>query len=1261
MLSSLAFDTQGNLTLGLRDRSGDQTNQGGESDPAPGNPNHTTGGYSVTAGDTLRAGLVGTNTWQLENNGSVTTPTGTITSTHPDETVATITPTGATKAGTTVTITTAAPNTFATGNSVVISGVNVAGYNGTVTITRVNSTTFTYTAGAGVLAASGGGTVTLDVRFQDGPQGVGNAPFYWQTWYNINQTNHSHTSQGAVLQIPGFPDILTTAEDPAFGVTTNPNQGTNAGGIAWYNTTTGLNEKGYQIYQSAGDRFGKANGLGDLIALTYSPIEIGDRVFKDIGNGQPNTAGNGIQDAGEAGIAGVTVDLFDGNTKIASVVTDANGNYLFSSDPTRTSTTADFYGLHLQTNHTYTVRIDNAANYGAGQPLVGLTASPALQGTDTTIDSNGVIAGNTDVRATVTTGSTHAVDHTIDFGFTQPVTIGDFVFKDTNGNGIQDAGELGIPGVTVHLFDPLGNSLATAVTDANGKYTFSSALGTSSTSVIDNISGLKANTAGYTIKLDKATDYSTGGLLGLTASPALQGADTTKDSNGVLVGVIDQATVSTPAPGATDNSFDFGFTQPVTIGDFVFKDTNGNGIQDAGELGIAGVTVHLFDPLGNSLATAVTDANGKYTFSSALGTSSTSVIDNISGLKANTAGYTIKLDKATDYSTGGLLGLTASPALQGADTTKDSNGVLVGVIDQATVSTPAPGATDNSFDFGFTQPVTIGDFVFKDTNGNGIQDAGELGIAGVTVHLFDPLGNSLATAVTDANGKYTFSSAIGAGSTSVIDNLTSLVASTAGYTIKLDKATDYSTGALLGLTASPALQGADTTKDSNGVLVGVIDQATVSTPAPGATDNSFDFGFTQPVTIGDFVFKDTNGNGIQDAGELGIAGVTVHLFDPLGNSLATAVTDANGKYTFSSAIGAGSTSVIDNLTSLVASTAGYTIKLDKATDYSTGGLLGLTASPALQGADTTKDSNGVLVGVIDQATVSTPAPGATDNSFDFGFTQPVTIGDFVFKDTNGNGIQDAGELGIPGVTVHLFDPLGNSLATAVTDANGKYTFSSAIGAGSTSVIDNLTSLVASTAGYTIKLDKATDYSTGALLGLTASPALQGADTTKDSNGVLVGVIDQATVSTPAPGATDNSFDFGFTQPVTIGDFVFKDTNGNGIQDAGELGIAGVTVHLFDPLGNSLATAVTDANGKYTFSSAIGAGSTSVIDNISGLKANTAGYTIKLDKATDYSTGALLGLTASPAFARCGYDEGLERRAGGRNRSSDGEHAGAGCQ
>ena len=51
----------------------------------------------------------------------------------------------------------------------------------------------------------------------------------------------------------------------------------------------------------------------------------------------------------------------------------------------------------------------------------------------------------------------------------------------------------------------------------------------------------------------------------------------------------------------------------------------------------------------------------------------------------------------------------------------------------------------------------------------------------------------------------------------------------------------------------------------------------------------------------------------------------------------------------------------------------------------------------------------------------------------------------------------------------------------------------------------------------------------------------------------------------------------------IGNFVWHDMDSDGVQDAGEPGISGVTVRLYDAGGTSLlAETVTDAQGIYWF-------------------------------------------------------------------------------
>ncbi len=74
----------------------------------------------------------------------------------------------------------------------------------------------------------------------------------------------------------------------------------------------------------------------------------------------------------------------------------------------------------------------------------------------------------------VNTGSATAVGVTIPFEDRTPLGgIGDFVWNDFDRDGIQDAGEAGIPGVTVKLYDSAGTLLlGTTTTGADGYYAF---------------------------------------------------------------------------------------------------------------------------------------------------------------------------------------------------------------------------------------------------------------------------------------------------------------------------------------------------------------------------------------------------------------------------------------------------------------------------------------------------------------------------------------------------------------------------------------------------------------------------------------------------------------------------------------------------------------------------------------------------------------------------------------------------------------------
>ncbi len=164
---------------------------------------------------------------------------------------------------------------------------------------------------------------------------------------------------------------------------------------------------------------------------------------------------------------------------------------------------------------------------------------------------------------------------------------------------------------------------------------------------------------------------------------------------------------------------------------------------------------------------------------------------------------------------------------------------------------------------------------------------------------------------------------------------------------------------------------------------------------------------------------------MQNVAEPGIGGVVVNLLDAGGGIIATTTTDANGFYAF---------------TGLCAGT--YYVDVVESTLPPT-----TVPSPPFQGGDTTKDSNGPLDGSA--APVTLPTDSSEDLTIDFGYNTPppASVGDFVWLDTNGNGKQDAGESGVPGVeTRREFRCSDDGLVQSMlTDASGLYLFTVAAG------------------------------------------------------------------------------------------------------------------------------------------------------------------------------------------------------------------------
>lgn len=243
---------------------------------------------------------------------------------------------------------------------------------------------------------------------------------------------HPENTLGGLTVIPNTGEVMTTAYDPVTGA---PNY--NTGGVTTLSNITGKRTKnGFQLYATeiGGVTQGKGVGFGDLEALCDpAPIEIGNRVWDD-------TDKDGIQDAGEPTLSGVTVKLYaaDGTTLIGTATTNASGNYYFSSGVGTNSGSA-IYSLALGYNTNYILQFPTTLS---GKSL-----------TTKDLDANDLADSDadTDGKISFTTGSAGENNHTFDVGYitcTQPTATASATQPSCTGTNAPDNGGITIAGFT---------------------------------------------------------------------------------------------------------------------------------------------------------------------------------------------------------------------------------------------------------------------------------------------------------------------------------------------------------------------------------------------------------------------------------------------------------------------------------------------------------------------------------------------------------------------------------------------------------------------------------------------------------------------------------------------------------------------------------------------------------------------------------------------------------------------------------------------
>lgn len=549
-----------------------------------------------------------------------------------------------------------------------------------------------------------------------------------------------------------------------------------------------------------------ASGALDLSTSLFNPVILSPWSHSLVNEGTVTTTVwrdlnlNGIQDSGEPGISGLTVEIFNNAspaTPVQTGTTDANGVVTFSLLPGNTT-----YFLEWE--------------IPAGHQI-------------TTLDVNGGpnTAHNNDSDATTTLGGfaksgtftlpNNGTIQTVDAGMkfydsgTDAGTAGNFVWNDVNYNGIQDPGEVGIQGVTVSLIGNYQSGasvvLRTTTTDVNGIYSFANLPAVGGLPdvlfVIDNSGSTKNIYSGTAVGdvngdgisntiLDgelAAFRYLVDGLIhdgfGATANVGMVvfGANATQiDMNGSGAGTI--LTLHPDQIGDGSGNFLSGFFNSVVKS---IKSNGGSTNYDAalvkanaffttqGTLPTEGSLIFLsdgFNNTGGSFTSEVTSLSNKgidlWSFGIGSGSSLTQLqlidpaaiqLTTTDQLIATFADFSFQL---TSYQIQFTLpsGYVFTLQNQGADPTKDSNAdPLTGQTDPFAIQRANgshPTSVDNTLDAGMTQvPIPNNDAYSTDQN-----QTLTVPVAGVLTNDTNPRSASLTATLgtTTSHGTLAFSS-----------------------------------------------------------------------------------------------------------------------------------------------------------------------------------------------------------------------------------------------------------------------------------------------------------------------------------------------------------------------------------------------------------------------------------------------------------------------------------------------------------------------
>lgn len=434
---------------------------------------------------------------------------------------------------------------------------------------------------------------------------------------------------------------------------------------------------------------------------------------------------------------------------------------------------------------------------------------------------------------------------------------------------------------------------------------------------------------------------------------------------------------------------------------------------------------------------------------------------------------------------------------------------------------------------GSCDAASLGDFVWVDTNGNGIQDDGPTGLNGVPVTLFAPGPDGLPGTLDDVplDSGITSNSPGGAPGWYTFPGL-----APGSYFVRVTRPPNY--------TFSPR----DTTADGNDSDADANGNSHLTTLTVNENDPTLDFGLvpTGFGAAGDYVWFDADSDGIQNEPiTSGINGVTVRLFvddgdgnpEPGGDDplLATTVTADDpstrpGYYLFEG----------------LAPGLPYFIQFEQ---------------PASATAQTITNAGGndTVDSDADPSDGTTPiftvAAGETNRTFDAGFIQPtgtLSLGDQVWRDTDNDGVYEPqnGELGIDGVRLDLYRDVNGDGEPTLDEFSGSFTTATTNGFAGRYLFDDL-----APGNYIVVVAPENFNGGGALAGLSTSTGNDPApdpddDVNGDDNGTDIGALVASRAVTLSDNGEPTSEDGNNDSNLTV-DFGFVTAVATPLYDYGD--------------------------------------------------------------------------------------------------------------